>query len=167
MRMRLMAAALVAFGGGALAADGTKFSATADCGKPDSMQALPVNDTPGHALVVSKSKCAFTAGELNGLALKEQDVTSLADVHGGKSEDRGYVVVTVDSSDQAFVSFRGRGTMHDPARDGEGTWRFTGGTSKLKGLRGQGTYKATGNTDGTTHDQIEREMGVAPHKPSR
>jgi hypothetical protein len=167
MRIRLMAAALIAFGGSALAADGTKFSATADCAKAEPMQALPVDDAPGHVLVVSKTQCTFTSGELHGLAMKAQEVTALADVRAGKSEDRGYVVVTVTGGDQAFVSFRGHGTLHDQIRDGVGTWHFTGGTGKLKGIGGQGTYKAAGNADGTGHDQIEGEMRVAPQKPSK
>ena len=39
----------------------------------------------------------------------------------------------------------------------EGTWSYTGGTGKLKGLKGKGTYKASGATADTTEDQVEGE----------
>jgi hypothetical protein len=38
-----------------------------------------------------------------------------------------------------------------------GTWSFDGGTGKLKGLTGKGTYKTTTNADGTGSAEIEGE----------
>ena len=42
-------------------------------------------------------------------------------------------------------------------RAGEGTWSFTGGTGKLKGLKGKGTFKSSGATADATEDQVEGE----------
>jgi hypothetical protein len=167
MRTLLITSTFIAMSAMSMAADGTKFSSAAQCAKSDPEYAVPVNDSTGHVVVVSKTKCSLTGGELNGLALKEQEVTVQADVRGGKSQERGYAVVRVEGGDKAFVSWQGTGSMRDKAHDGEGTWRFTGGTAKLKGLRGHGTYKSTGNADGTASDQIDGEwmIAAAPAKP--
>jgi hypothetical protein len=39
----------------------------------------------------------------------------------------------------------------------EGTWSFVGGTGKLKGLKGKGTYKGKYAADGTSTYEIEGE----------
>ena len=44
---------------------------------------------------------------------------------------------------------------------GSGTWSYTGGTGKLKGLTGKGTYKSTGNAE-AAEDQVEWEYSIAP-----
>jgi hypothetical protein len=38
----------------------------------------------------------------------------------------------------------------------EGTWSFIGGTGKLKGIKGKGTYKGKGGPEGITYE-IEGE----------
>jgi hypothetical protein len=53
-------------------------------------------------------------------------------------EDRAHSchAITMDSGDKLFVCHEGTGTP-----DGQdGTWSFTGGTGKLKGIKGKGTY---------------------------
>jgi hypothetical protein len=39
----------------------------------------------------------------------------------------------------------------------EGKWSFGGGTGKLKGLKGKGTYKGKGAPDGTLTVEVEGE----------
>jgi hypothetical protein len=47
--------------------------------------------------------------------------------------------------------------------DGHGTWAFTGGTGKLKGIKGKGTFSGKWNPDGTGAFDIEGDyMLVAP-----
>jgi hypothetical protein len=38
----------------------------------------------------------------------------------------------------------------------EGTWSFVGGTGKLEGIKGKGTYKGKGGPEGITYE-IEGE----------
>ena len=157
-----LAAAVLILGWGALANAQTKFTLASQCAKADPEQAAPVNDQPGHVLAVSKTKCTLSGGEINGLAAKEQEVTAYADVRGARSRAQGYVVVTVQNGDKAFVSFDGTGNQpQGQSGTGEGKWRFTGGTGKLKGLKGSGTYKSTNNADGTSADQIEGDWAIA------
>jgi hypothetical protein len=52
------------------------------------------------------------------------------------------------------------GTMgKDGPESGEGTWSFTGGTGKLRGLTGKGTYKSK-TTAGVGEDTVEGEYSI-------
>ena len=67
-------------------------------------------------------------------------------------------MATLADGDKAFVQFQGTTTLKDKAPiTGQGTWSFTGGTGKLKGLKGKGTYKGKWNPDGTSTFEIEGE----------
>ena len=47
--------------------------------------------------------------------------------------------------------------MKDGVPQEEGTWNFTGGIGKLKGIKGKGTYKGKGASDGTVTYEVEGE----------
>ncbi len=140
-----------------------KITGDGKCGKPDKQESVEVGDRAGHVLVLVKFSCTWTTPyEMAGLKAKDYVGTVTGDVSGGKEQDRGYVVVTMDNGDKAFIRFTGSGTTaKDGATAGEGTWSYTGGTGKLKGLTGKGTYKSTGNADGA-QDHVEGEYNLAP-----
>jgi hypothetical protein len=51
--------------------------------------------------------------------------------------------------------------------DGSGTWMYTGGTGKLKGLKGKGTYTIKFESDGSATAQVEGEYTLpAPAPPT-
>jgi hypothetical protein len=51
-------------------------------------------------------------------------------------------VDTTDNGDKSYLRTQGTFTTRDQKfESGEGTWNFTGGTGKLKGIKGKGTYK--------------------------
>jgi hypothetical protein len=146
----------------------TKTTGDGKCGKPDQQQSIDVGDRAGHTLVLVKVSCTWTTPyEIEGLKTKDYTVTSTSDVSGEKEQDRGYVVVTMDNGDKAFVRFAGSGTRaKDGTGAGEGTWSYTGGTGKLRGLTGKGTYKSTGNADGG-QDHVEGDYTLAPPPPPK
>jgi hypothetical protein len=148
---------LTASAGAALAQ--TKISGAGTCGKADASNVVEVGDRSGHALVVSKNSCTWsTPMEMAGLKSKTYTVAATSDVTGEKSQERGYVVITMDNGDKAYVRFQGTGTTKEGgARSGEGTWSYTGGTGKLKGLKGKGTFKSSGASADSTEDQVEGE----------
>src|ERR1035441_363670 len=93
--------------------------------------------------------------------------SAAAGVSGEKAQERGYVVITMDNGDKAFVRFTGSGAnAKDGATAGEGTWSYTGGTGKLRGLTGKGAYKSTGNADGAT-DHVEGDYTLPPPAPAK
>jgi hypothetical protein len=136
------------------------FNLVGQCAKSEPQYALPVADAPGHLLMVAKTHCTLSGGEVNGLALKQQDVYASAEMNGVNLTVRGYVIVTAEGGDKAFVTFQGKGTIRDKSGDEDGTWRFTGGTGKLKGLEGKGTYKGTDKADGTASDEIQGTWNI-------
>ena len=135
----------------------TKISGTETCGKPDKAQMLEVGDHPGHMLGVQQVKCTWSKLEIAGSAATDSLTTILIDSHGTKATARGYDVATMASGDKANVRFQGSVTVKDGAVvTDDGTWSFTGGTGKLKGLKGEGTYKGKGTPEGETFE-IEGE----------
>ena len=136
-----------------------KISATGACGKADATHAIEAGDRAGHMLVVTQISCTWTTPmEMAGLKSKSYTVAASADSAGGTSQSRGYVVTIMDNGDKAYIRFQGTGTSKEGgAHTGEGTWSYTGGTGKLKGLKGKGTYKSSGATADATEDQVEGE----------
>lgn len=56
------------------------------------------------------------------------------------------------------MRFQGANTVKNGAiQSSQGTWSFTGGTGKLKGIKGKGTYKGTGTADGGVTYEVEGE----------
>lgn len=136
----------------------TKFSGTQQCAKPDPEYTVPVGDRPDHMISLAKDKCTWTSGEIGGFQLKDEDDTIVSDISGSRARDRGNGVANLANGDKAFVQFQGTTTLKDKAPvTGQGTWSFTGGTGKLKGLKGKGTYKGKWNPDGTSTFEIEGE----------
>jgi hypothetical protein len=77
------------------------------------------------------------------------------------------VIVVMDNGDKAFVRVQGNATSKDgkPESD-EGTWSYTGGTGKLKGITGKGTYKGMVGADGF-EDHIEGDYSIAAPKTKK
>src|SRR6266478_6253433 len=124
----------------------TKISGTVQCGKSDEQHALEVGDHPGHSLMISKGRCTWTKPmDIAGTQTKEDLGTNFDEVHGNKSQGHGYVGGTMANGDKMYVRIQGSSTLKDSVVDSaEGAWSFTGGTGKLKGVKGKGTYKGNG-----------------------
>jgi hypothetical protein len=151
MNRFLIAAVLVCFA--AVAASGqTKISGTAQCGKPDPQHMVPVGDRPDHSLGVEQAKCTWTKPmEIEGAKSKDGVSTATDDVSGNTVRARGVHVSTMDSGDKFFVSYQGTATTKDGALvSSKGTWSFNGGTGKLKGIKGKGTFTCTPSGDGNS-----------------
>jgi hypothetical protein len=59
----------------------------------------------------------------------------------------------MDNGDKYFVSYQGNGTSKDGTyQSAKGTWNFTGGTGKLKGIKGKGTYSCAAAGDNVNCD---------------
>src|ERR1019366_2751626 len=108
----------------------TKVSATGTCGKADATHAIEAGDRASHMLVVTQFSCTWTAPmEMAGLKSNTYKVAATSDSSGGTSQNRGYVVTTMDNGDKAYIRFQGSGTSKEGgAPTGEGTWSYTGGT---------------------------------------
>ncbi len=140
-------------------AGGTRISGTLRCGKTTS-NAVEVGDEAGHALAVGKTPCTWSKPmTIGGSTTKEGTSLALSDARGDVSSDHGYHVGTMANGDKYFVRFDGRSESSKGALQGQvGRWGFTGGTGKLTGLQGRGTYKTSAAApDGSTTVEVEGE----------
>jgi hypothetical protein len=152
-----------AIAGSALAQN--HISGTCKYGKADpssTQQSIEVGDQPGHVLVIGKSSCTWSVPvEMAGLKSKTANTAETVDVTVAKFADRGYSVIAMENGDKVYGRYQGTGGMKDggpgPA---EGTWSFTGGTGKLKGVKGKGTWKTSGAPNGEGELQVEGEYSL-------
>lgn len=137
MRRILIAIALLCFVATTATAQ-TKVSGTAQCGQPDPQHVIPVGDLPDHSLAALQVKCTYTKSmEIEGAKAVSAVITITNEVNGDTVRAQGCQVITMDSGDKVFARHQGTGTY---MQDEDGTWTFTGGTGKLKGIKGKGTY---------------------------
>lgn len=170
MRVRILGVACCAFLMAAAAGAQTKVSGTVTCAKGDVVGTQDVTDHPGHTMALQKTTCTWTKPmAIEGANTKDDVDVFFTETTSTQTSSRGTVVGTLDSGDKMFVS------THDSAliKDGQpgeiqGTWVFTGGTGKIKGIKGKGTYKGTASADGTATFDVEGEYTMpvpAPAKP--
>ncbi len=159
MKTRTMLTFLIMLSLATVAVAQTKISGTTQCGKPDASHTIEIGDRPNHAFSINKSNCTWTKPlELAGTQNKENVVVGFDEINGNKFRGHGYVVDTMENGDKAYVRFEGSATSKDGVvQSAEGKWRYVGGTGKLKGLKGQGTYKGKGSADGGITYEVEGE----------
>ena len=124
----------------------TKIAGTLQCGKRDIQQKIDVGDRPGHAFAISQGKCTWTKPiEVAGTQTKEDLVTDFGEISGNTSRGRFVAVIQTTGADKIHVGGTNTATLKDGLlQSGEGKWQFTAGTGKLKGIKGQGTFKCKG-----------------------
>jgi hypothetical protein len=137
----------------------TKTSGTLKCSKPEPRYSVEVGDRPGHTMVLEKEACTWTEALPMGTD-KAKDGYSVAtvDVTATRLSGTGNHVSTTEGGDKMFVAYRYTAPLKDgKPGDAHGTWSYTGGTGKLKGIKGGGTFKTTFADDGTTTTEVEGE----------
>ena len=161
MHRTFIAIAVVCFAAATAAAQ-TKVSGTIQCAKPDPQLAIPVGDRPDHSLSVDQSKCSWTKPmEIEGAKSKDAVGTGTNDVSGNTFRSRGFHVSTMDSGDKFFVWYLSSGETKDGTLQSQkGTWGFTGGSGKLKGIKGKGTFTCAPSGDATVCE-VEGEYQLA------
>jgi len=159
---KMMLSCVVALGLGVTVQAQTKISGSSQCNKPEQQNSIEVGDKPGHVFAIAKQTCTWTKPlEIAGMTNKEYTSAISSEVMGTKERDRGIAVDSWSSGDKSYVHWQGTGTVQDGKVVGqEGTWSFAGGTGKLKGIKGKGTYKCTAAGDGANCEvQGEYELG--------
>ena len=138
----------------------TKTSGTVTC-KPDPPSPVALTDKPNYSFAVGKAQCTWTKFEVAGLQSKDGISTDLDEISGDTTTVRGYHVATMTNGDTWVAKYQGSGKSKDGKPvSGSGTYSFTSGTGKLKGIKGKGTYKGTPNTDGSMTYQVDGEYSL-------
>jgi hypothetical protein len=142
-----------------------KVSGTNHCAKPDPQTTIQIGDRPNHALSVAQSKCGQTTPwEIAGIKGKEGIATVSGEIMGNTFRFHGYYVDEMANGDKAFYTYQGTATLKDGVTQTEkGTWNLLGGTGKLKGIKGKGTYTGKAGGDGTMDYDVQGDY-EAPKK---
>ena len=160
MRSKLIAAIVVVLSGTTAVLAQTKISGTLQCTKADEEHVVEVGDRPNHSFVIEKGgKCTWIKPlEIAGMQAKESTGgASFTEISGTKFHGHGYGVITWPNGDKSYDYTQETGIIKDGVPEAEGTWTFTGGTGKLKGLKGKGTYKGKRAADGSITGELEGE----------
>jgi hypothetical protein len=89
-----------------------------------------------------------------------------SDAGDTKARGSGYHVSNMANGDRLFVRFSGTDTMTKEGKleSSSGTWSYTGGTGKMKGITGKGTYKGRADASGSMVSEIEGEYQLPGKK---
>ena len=143
MKFKLVCAcALFAFAVAATPAQ-EKYSMSGKCGKADVTQNIP-------------------AGDKEGIFSEHDEAT------GTHLKGWGVYVETFDSGDKVFYAYQTTGTTKDGAfASGGNKYQITGGTGKMKGIKGSGTCKLTGNAGGGLDHKCTGEYTLPAAAPAK
>lgn len=162
MRKVVMLFGLMALFASMSAAAQTKMAGTLTCNKADPSYKVEAGDRPGHAYMMEKNACTWTKpADVGGDKTKDGYSVSSTELTATRAIVRGTHVTTMASGDKTFVAFSDSYAIKDgkPA-DSNGQWAYVGGTGKLRGLTGKGTYRATPNADGTITVAVQGEYRI-------
>jgi len=146
----------------------TKNTFSGKCSKPDMTQSIPAGDKDGHVFMLQQGKCTTTTGEVGGAKSKEGVFAEHDDVTPTHMRGWGVYVETYDSGDKIFYTYQPTGTMKDGALvKGGNKHQITGGTGKMKGIKGTGTCTSTGNPDGSLDYTCTTEYTLPAAAPAK
>ena len=150
MKIRFLLCLVMAFALASAASAQTKLSGTLECKKADPMHSIDAGDRDKHSMAVAKFECTWAKPiTMGGGQAKDGANVEFDDTTGATTSARGVHWGTMVSGDKYFVRYQGTTTAKEGSpMTASGTWSYTGGTGKLKGLTGKGTYKGKGNPDG-------------------
>ena len=143
----------------------TKATLSGNCSKPDVQHSISIPDQQGHTFSLTQGKCS-AMGDMNGVAPKDGVFNEMLDVSGNHFRQvAGVFVETFANGDKVFFDYQGAGSMKDGNfESGSNRYRISGGTGKMKGMKGSGTCKLTPASDGGSEYSCTGEytMGAAP-----
>jgi hypothetical protein len=164
MKYKLFGLAVLLATSGGSALGQTKVSGTLKCsGKGGTEYTVEVGDQPGHVLMMNKDKddsCTWPVPiVIAGVKSTGNVGAGLTEVDGAKFQIQGWDVQTMENGDKVYVHSQTTGTVTGGGKafTYEGTWSWTDGTGRFKGIKGKGTFKGSGTTDSGTTSQIEGE----------
>ena len=108
--------------------------------------------------------------EVGGAEGRDGAFSEHAEVTPTHLKNWGVFVETFDSGDKVIYNYQGTGTLKDGAfQTGTNKYQIAGGTGKMKGIKGSGSCKLTGKSDGGLDYSCTSEYtlaGAVMAKPS-
>jgi hypothetical protein len=128
----------------------TKIAGKQHCPKPRALATADAGDEAGHTMTLEKSTCTWLVPfEMVGERATEGTFVAFSESSSTRAATSGTYVGSMENGDKFYIEFHWA-TLKDgtPAETVKGYCAFTGGTGKLKGITGKGTYTATENENG-------------------
>jgi len=149
----------------------TKVAGKMQCPKPEVVGTAEAGDQAGHRLTLEKNTCTWsTPMEMVGEKSKDGTYVAFSEASPTRASTTGTYVGNMDNGDKFYLSFHWAvvkdGKPKSWIEGVKGTWAFTGGTGKLKGIRGTGWYTATEDENGGVVD-MEGEYAVPAAAPKK
>jgi hypothetical protein len=145
----------------------TKHSFSGKCGKADVTNSIPAGDKEGHAFMLQQGKCD-SKGEVGGAKSKQGTFSEHDEANGTQLKGWGVYAETFDSGDKIFYAYQTTGTTKEGALvTGGNKYQITGGTGKMKGIKGSGNCKLTGNASGGLDYACTGEYTIAAAAPAK
>jgi hypothetical protein len=111
---------------------------------------LPVPGEADRVYAVYQAKCTTDAGEIAGVKQKEGTTTEFADMKPTGAMGHGVFVETLENGDTIAYKFQATSTTKNKiVQSATDTWTITGGTGKVKGIKGTGVCKGKGDAEGS------------------
>ena len=159
MRSKFISAIVVVLSGTTTVLAQTKISGTLQCSKAGTIEEhkIEVGDHPNHYVVISKYTCTWPKPmKIAGTQTKDSIVISSDDTSGTDGRESSYATINWANGDKAYVYEQSSWKTLNGVLDGSSSWTFTGGTGKLKGIKGKGTLKPKDEPDGFS-EEVEGE----------
>jgi hypothetical protein len=170
MKLRIVSMLALSFLFASSIAAQTKVTGKQQCPKDEVVGTADAGDKAGHTLQLVKSgTCTWvTPMEMEGGKSKDGSSIAFVEITSTRATATGTYVGNMENGDKFFVSFHESSTVKD-GKPGvsKGTWAYTGGTGKLKGITGKGTHTVTANADGTAVVDVEGEYAVPAAAPKK
>lgn len=165
MGVALLFALLIASGAGAQ----TKVTGKQQCPKAEVVGTSDAGDKTGHTMSLAKGTCTWgTPMEMAGGKSKDGASVAFVEMTSTRTTSTGTYVGNMEDGDKFFVSFRDSAAVKGGKPEAaKGTWAYTGGTGKLKGITGKGMYTVTISDDGSSVVDVEGEYAVPAAAPKK
>jgi len=149
----------------------TKVAGKMQCPKPEVVGTAEAGDQVGHRLTLEKNTCPWSAPmEMVGEKSRDGTYVAFSENSPTRASTRGTYVGNMDNGDKFYLSFDWAvvkdGKSKSLIESVKGTWAFTGGTGKLEGIRGKGTYTASEDETGGVVS-MEGEYAVPAAAPKK
>jgi hypothetical protein len=149
----------------------TKVAGKMQCPKPEVVGTAEAGDQAGHRLTLERNTCPWsTPMEMMGEKSKDGTYVAFSENSPTRASTRGTYVGNMENGDKFFLSFDWavvkEGKPKSVIESVKGTWAFTGGTGKLEGIRGKGTYTASEDETGGVVS-MEGEYAVPAAAPKK
>jgi hypothetical protein len=147
MKFKILSACLVFTFGVAVTSAQTKSTSSGKCAKAGVQQSVPAGDKDGHTFMIQSGKCE-TMGKVGDANSTEGAFAEHDEATGNIVKGSGVFVETYDTGDKIFYAYQATVTMKDGSlMAGVNKYQITGGTGKMKGIKGSGTCKMTAGAD--------------------